>query len=321
MQHRVMKKCIAFVGYDNVTALDLFGPLEVFATANAVLGTAFYAPMIVSASGGIFHGEAGVGVASGAAFRDAPAFDTILVPGGAGLRDPKIGNPVVAFLKARVRSTRRIVSVCTGLEALAQAGFMDGRRATTHWRFAAAIAKKFPQIELDIDAIYVRDGKFYTSAGITAGIDLSLALGGEDLGEKLALKIARELVVYLKRAGGQGQFSEPLQFQTRAGDGFADLAQWMLRNLDKDLSAPILAARVHLGVRHFSRRFKQSFGLTPADYVERLKLDEARKRLTMKKHNIKPVAASVGYASADAFGRAFERRFGIRPSQYEKQFG
>jgi len=316
-----MTKRIAFVGYDNVTTLDLFGPLEVFATANDVLGTKAYQLSTVCASGKVFAGESGVRVAADLAFRDAPAFDTILVPGGAGLRDPKIGDPVIAFLKARGRSTRRIVSVCTGLEALAQAGFMNGRRATTHWRFAAAIAKKFPQIKLDIDAIYIRDGKFYTSAGVTAGIDLALALVGEDHGEKIALKVARELVVYLKRAGGQGQFSEPLQFQTRAGDGFADLAQWMLRNLHKDLTAPVLAARVHLGVRHFSRRFKQGFGLTPAAYVERLRLDEARKRLPMKKHNIKSVAASVGYTSADAFGRAFERRFGIRPSHYEKQFG
>jgi transcriptional regulator GlxA family with amidase domain len=316
-----MKKHIAFVGYDNVTTLDLFGPLEVFNTANDVLGTKAYQLSTVCASGKIFHGESGVRVAADMPFRDAPAFDTILVPGGAGLRDPKIGDPVVAFLKARARSTRRIVSVCTGLEALAQAGFMNGRRATTHWRFAAAIAKKFPQIKLDIDAIYIRDGKFYTSAGITAGIDLALALVADDHGEKTALRIARELVVYLKRAGGQGQFSEPLQFQTRAGDGFADLAQWMLRNLDKDLAAPALAARVNLGVRHFSRRFKKSFGLAPAAYVERLRLDEARKRLPMKKHNIKSVAASLGYASADAFGRAFERRFGIRPSHYEKQFG
>jgi transcriptional regulator GlxA family with amidase domain len=316
-----MTKRIAFVGYDNVTTLDLFGPLEVFATANDVLGSKLYQLSIICASGKVFQGESGVRVAADRAFRDAPAFDTILVPGGAGLRDPRIGDPVVAFLRARARSTRRIVSVCTGLEALAQAGFMNGRRATTHWRFAAAIARKFPQIKLDIDAIYIRDGKFYTSAGITAGIDLALALVAEDHGETVALKVARELVVYLKRAGGQGQFSEPLQFQTRAGGGFADLAGWMLRNLGKDLSAPALAARVHLGVRHFSRRFKASFGLTPAAYVERLRLDEARKRLTMKRHNIKSVAASVGYTSPDAFGRAFERRFGIRPSHYEKQFG
>ena len=316
-----MTKHIAFVGYDNVTTLDLFGPLEVFATANDVLGTKAYQLSTVCASGKLFHGESGVRVAADVAFRDAPAFDTILVPGGAGLRDPKIGDAVVVFLKARARSTRRIVSVCTGLEALAQAGFMNGRRATTHWRFAAAIAKKFPQIKLDIDAIYIRDGKFYTSAGITAGIDLALALVAEDHGEKTALKVARELVVYLKRSGGQGQFSEPLQFQTRAGEGFAELAGWMLRNLGKDLSAPALAARANLGVRHFSRRFKASFGVTPAAYVERLRLDEARKRLTMKRHNIKSVAASVGYTSADAFGRAFERRFGIRPCHYEKQFG
>jgi transcriptional regulator GlxA family with amidase domain len=316
-----MNRRIGFVGYHNVTTLDLFGPLEVFATANAILGAAYYTPLIVSASGKMVRSEAGIGVAANLAFRDAPAFDTIIVPGGAGLRDPKIGDPVVAFLRSRARATRRIVSVCTGLEALAQAGLMDGRRATTHWRFAAAIARKFPRIKLDIDAIYIRDGKFYTSAGITAGIDLSLALVTDDLGEKVALQVARELVVYLKRAGGQGQFSEPLQFQTRASGGFADLAAWMLRNLDKDLTAPVLAARVHLGVRHFSRRFKAGFGLTPGDYVERLRLDEARKRLPMKKHNIKSVAASLGYASADAFGRAFERRFGIRPSVYEKQFG
>jgi transcriptional regulator GlxA family with amidase domain len=181
--------------------------------------------------------------------------------------------------------------------------------------------RKFPKIRIDADAIYVRDGKFYTSAGITAGIDLSLALVTEDLGEKVALQVARELVVYLKRPGGQAQFSEPLQFQTRASDGFADLAAWMLRNLEKDLSVESLAARVHLGVRHFSRRFKAGFGMTPTAYVERLRLDEARKRLPMKKHNIKTVAASVGYASADAFGRAFERRFGVRPSVYERQFG
>jgi transcriptional regulator GlxA family with amidase domain len=260
-------------------------------------------------------------VAADASFRDAPAFDTILVPGGAGLREPGIGAPVVAFLKARAKSTRRIVSVCTGLEALAQAGFMDGRRAATHWRFIPATIRKFPKIRIDADAIYVRDGKFYTSAGITAGIDLSLALVTEDLGEKIALAVARELVVYLKRTGGQAQFSEPLKFQTRAQDGFADLAQWMLRNLDKDLGVETLAARTHLGARHFSRRFKAAFGSTPAIYVEQLRLEEARKRLAMKRHNIKTVAASLGYASADAFGRAFERRFGVRPSVYGKQFG
>lgn len=315
-----MKKRIAFVGYDNVTTLDLFGPLEVFATANAMLGRSYYEPVIVSADGRVFHGESGVGVAAGASFRAAPQFDTILVPGGAGLREPQIGNPVVAFLKARATSTRRIVSVCTGLEALAQAGFMNGRRAATHWRFIPAMREKFPRIHIDPNAIYVRDGKFYSSAGITAGIDLSLALVTEDLGEKIALAVARELVVYLKRSGGQAQFSEPLQFQTRAQDGFADLAQWMLRNLDKDLGIAVLAARANLGTRHFSRRFKSAFGQSPAAYVEQLRLEEARKRLQMKRHNIKRVAASLGYASADAFGRAFERRFGIRPSIYEKQF-
>ena len=187
-----------------------------------------------------------------------------------------------------------------------------------HWRFAPAIARKFPKILLDANAIYLRDGRFYSSGGLTAGIDLCLALIAEDLGEKIALAVARELVVHLKRTGGQAQYSEPLQFQTRAGDEFSDLAAWILRNLKGDLSVESLAKRVNLGARHFSRRFSTAFGATPAAYVEHLRLDEARRRLPARNQTIGSVASSVGYASADAFCRAFERRFGVSPSAYRK---
>jgi transcriptional regulator GlxA family with amidase domain len=317
-----MTKRIGLIGYDICTALDLVAPLEAFQTANDCLegGAPAYAPIVLSADGKVFSSESGLVLGAHASFADAPALDTLIVPGGPGLREPAIGAPVIKFLKARARGTRRIASVCTGLYGLAAAGLMDGRNATTHWRFASRFREKFPKVKLDTDAIYLRDGKFYSSAGVTAGIDLSLALIADDLGEKLALKVARELVVYLKRPGGQTQFSEPLQFQTRAVDGFADLAGWMLRNLKQDLSVEILAARVNLGVRHFSRRFAIAFGVSPAAYVERLRLDEARKRLPSRNQTMDSVAASVGYASADAFRRAFERRFGIAPSVYKKNF-
>ncbi|MEO6080872.1 MAG: GlxA family transcriptional regulator [Steroidobacteraceae bacterium] len=313
-----MTRRLGFIGYDNVTALDLIGPLEAFATANQCSGSTAYEMRVVSASGKPFRSEAGIRLGAHSSFADSPAFDTLLVPGGSGLRDPAIGQPVTSFLKQRAAGTRRIVSVCTGLFALADAGLMDGRRATTHWRFADSFAKRFPRVRLDTDLIHLRDGKFYTSAGVTAGIDLSLALIAEDLGEKVSLAVARELVVYLKRAGGQGQFSEPLQFQSRAGSGFAELAAWMLRNLRNDLSVATLATRMNFGARHFSRRFVASFGMPPAEYVARLRLDEARIRLVSRRHTIEGIAASLGYASADVFRRAFERRFGISPHAFRK---
>ena len=313
-----MVRRIAFIGYDKITSLDLVGPLEAFAAANQCAGYRAYEMLVLSRTGGVFRGESGVRFCADAAFAAAPAFDTLLVPGGAGLRDPRIGRPVASFVKARAASTRRVAAVCTGLFALAEAGLMDGRRATTHWHYAELIAKRFPAVRLDPDAIHIRDGKFFTSAGITAGIDLALSLIADDLGERISLAVARELVVFLKRPGGQSQFSEPLEFQSRAGDRFSDLAAWIIRNLNKDLSVEILAARMNLGARHFSRRFTADFGTPPARYIERLRLDEARRRLILPRQSVEAISAAVGYASPDAFRRAFERRFGVGPSAYRK---
>ncbi len=311
---------IAFIGYDRVTALDFVGPMEAFAAANDPAEATAYEIMVLSASGKPFTSESGVVTLPHGALASAPAFDTIVVPGGAGLREPEIVRPIAAWLKTRAPRTRRVASVCTGFYGLAEAGLLDGRRATTHWRFAADCAQRFPRVAVEPDALHLRDGRFYTSAGVTAGIDLALSLIEEDLGEAVALGVARDLVVYLKRPGGQAQFSEPLKFQTRSTDRFADLASWIVRNLKRDLSVEILAARAGLGARHFSRRFKDTFGTSPADYVEHLRLDEARRRLPSARQTVDSVAASVGYASADAFRRAFERRFGIAPSVYRKRF-
>jgi transcriptional regulator GlxA family with amidase domain len=315
-------KRIGFVGYDDITALDLVGPMEAFDSANGHCekGAPAYAFVVLSHKGRPFRSEAGLKIAADAALEDAPSLDTIIIPGGRGLRLGDEVKPIARWLKTRSRHVRRLASVCTGIYALGEAGLMDGRRATTHWRYAADVARRFPAIRLEPDAIYIRDGHVYTSAGVTAGIDLSLSFIEEDLGGRIALATARELVVYLKRTGGQMQFSEPLQFQARATDRFADLAAWLVSNLKKDLSVEMMAERVGLGERHFSRRFKSVFGTAPADYVEALRLDESRKRLGAPNQTIDSVAASVGYASADAYRRAFERRFGVAPSLYKKKF-
>jgi transcriptional regulator GlxA family with amidase domain len=313
-----MTRRIGLIAYPRFTTLDLTGPLDVFEIANAyVPGT--YEMIVLAVTPDPLPSEAGLNIVPHTTLAKAPPLDTILVPGGSGLRDPAIADPIVAFLKAR-RRTRRISSVCTGIYALGESGLLDGRRATTHWRYAADVARRFPKIALEPDAIYIADGNMFTSAGVTAGIDLALSFVEADLGGRVAMGVARELVVYLKRSGGQMQFSEPLRFQARATDRFADLAAWMVGNLKKDLSVEVLAARAGLGARHFSRRFAQVFGTTPAAYVEQLRLDEARKRLGQPNQTVDSVAASVGYASADSFRRAFERRFGVPPSQYRGRF-
>jgi transcriptional regulator GlxA family with amidase domain len=313
---------IGIVGYEQIQGLDLIGPMEAFDAANSKVDDSerTYHTLVLSADGKPFRTEAGLRISADMALRASPALDTIIVPGGRGLREKKVSDPIVRWLKTRAPRTRRMVSICTGIYAFGEAGLLEGRRATTHWRFARDVARRYPQVRLDADALFVKDGALYSSAGITAGIDLTLALIEEDFGERVSLAAARELVVYLKRTGGQMQFSEPLQFQMRSVDRFADLASWMLRNLRKDLPVEVLAERAGLGARHFSRRFKTTFGISPATYVETLRLDEARRRLPRPHQTVDSVAASVGYASADAFRRAFERRFGIAPSLYRKRF-
>ena len=191
---------------------------------------------------------------------------------------------------------------------------------TTHWAHAEDVARRFPALQLESNALFLKDGRFYTSAGITAGIDLSLAMIEEDHGPTIALAVARELVVYMKRSGGQEQYSEPLRFQVQSTSRFADLAAWIPGHLRQDLSVEALAERACICPRHFSRRFKIAFGTSPAAFVEALRLDEARQRLVSARRSIEATAASVGFRSADSFRRAFERRFGIAPSAYRSRF-
>ncbi len=319
------RRRVGLIGFDGLTALDLVGPSEAFANACVedesgkpqpayeivVLGLT-RRPFTAAGSGLVFRPHT--------TLEQAPELDTLVIPGGPGLRQPATQARVAAWVKQRAGRIRRVASVCTGLYGMAAAGLLDGRRATTHWAHARDAQQRFPRVRLEPDALYIKDGKFYSSAGITAGIDLALTLIEEDLGPRAALAVARELVVYLKRPGGQEQFSEPLRFQTQSADRFADLAAWMAGHLRQDLSVETLAERACLCPRHFTRRFKQAFRMTPADFVERLRLDEARRRLSARGDTIEEVADSVGFHSGDAFRRAFERRFGVTPSGYRERF-
>jgi transcriptional regulator GlxA family with amidase domain len=317
-------KRIGFLGYDGVQALDLVGPLEAFKTAAAHEANetkkSLYETLIIGLTDRPFESETGIVFQPHKTLRNVPQLDTLIIPGGRALRRGETSTVISEWLIGRARGIRRIASVCTGVYALAPSGLLDGRRVTTHWRFAADVASRFPKLRVEHDALFLKDGKFHTSAGITAGIDLSLALIEEDCGPGVALSVARELVVYLKRPGGQNQYSEPLQFQVRTSDRFADLAAWVPSHLRQDLSVEALAERANLCPRHFSRRFKEAFGATPAEFVERLRLDEARRRLAIHNSTIDEVAASVGFNSHRAFRRAFERRFGVAPSSYRGRF-
>jgi transcriptional regulator GlxA family with amidase domain len=316
---------IGIVGFDGLNALDLIGPSEAFATAQAKGADGSpenaYEVQVIGLSRRRFVAESGVIFHPHTTLQAAPRFDTIILPGGRGLRRPATNRAVAEWIKARASQTRRIVSVCTGIYGLAASGLLDGRRVTTHWRFAADVARRFPKLKVEQNAIFLQDDNYYTSAGVTAGIDLALALIEEDLGSGVALAVARDLVVYLKRSGGQEQFSEPLQFQTQANDRLTELASWITSNPKRDLSVAALARRACLSPRHFVRRFKDAFGQPPGLFVQDHRLDEARRRLAAANLSIDAIAASVGFRSADAFRRAFRHRFRVTPGKYRRRFG
>ncbi|HTT98041.1 MAG TPA: GlxA family transcriptional regulator [Rhizomicrobium sp.] len=313
---------IGLLGFDGVAAIDLVGVLDAFYIAGGNdwrTPSERYATSVIGLSREPFRAESGLQFVPHMMLDDVPPFDTIVVPGGPGLREEKTNAMVAAWLRSRA-DTRRIVTVCTGLYGLAASGLLDGRRATTHWEHTAHAQTRFPKVRIEPDAIFVRDGKFYSSAGMTAGIDLALALIEEDHGPALALSTARQLVVYMKRSGGQLQYSEPLRFQAQAGDRLNALVAKIVGNLAGDWSVEEMAAQTGLSSRQFARRFRDAFGVTPALYIERLRLDEARLRLASGREKIATIAHSTGFGSDDAFRRAFERRFGVSPSTYRGRF-
>ena len=317
---------IGILGFEGVQALDLVGPSDAFASdalrnpEYAADGEPPYEIVIIGLRSTRFASSSGVQFRARHVVPSNVRLDTLIVPGGGGLRKTGLADEAAAWISARASSIRRIASVCTGIYGLAPTGLLDGRAVTTHWSFAADVQRRFPKLRVDSDALYLKDGKFFTAAGVTAGVDLALAMIEEDLGPEAALAVAREMVVYVKRSGGQNQYSEPLRFQVQATDRFADLAAWIPTHLKDDLSVDALAERACLSVRHFARAFRERFATTPAAFVEEARLTEACRRLALRRTSIESVARSVGYASDDAFRRAFERRFGVPPRHYRGRF-
>jgi transcriptional regulator GlxA family with amidase domain len=323
-----VQRRIGFLAFDGIQALDLVGPADAFGSdvfAPPSCGAGDPVPYTISIIGlrsRNFVSSSGVPMRATNDAGDDIELDTLIVPGGRGLRENGMGLRAAEWIRQRAPDIRRIATVCTGIYGLAPSGLLDGRTVTTHWAAAADVAARFPRLKLDPDKIFIRSGKYYTSAGVSAGIDLALALIEEDQGSATALAVAREMVVYMKRPGGQKQFSEPLEFQVQATDQFKELIVWIGSHLNSDLTNERLAAGVNLSPRQFSRTFKREFEITPAAFVERARLSAAARRIVSAstRLDIAAVARSVGYASEDVFRRAFERRFGVSPSRYRSHF-
>ncbi|QNS03115.1 GlxA family transcriptional regulator [Streptomyces xanthii] len=299
--------------YDQVQSLDVTGPVEVFTGAGAG-----YRVRTASPDGAPVRTSSGLTLVPDLALDGAPVPHTLLVPGGHGTRHP---DPrLVGWLREHAPRAERIVSVCTGALLLAEAGLLDGRRATTHWAYCARLAREHPAVEVDPDPIYVRDGKVATSAGVTAGIDLALALVEEDHGRDTALAIARALVVFLRRPGNQAQFSAQLAAQTARREPLREVQQWVTEHPEEDLSVDALAARARLSPRHFARAFRAETGLTPGRYVERVRVEHARRLLEDTADGVEEISRASGYGTPEAMRRAFLRTLGTPPAEYRLRF-
>lgn len=319
-----MPRAIEVLAFPSVQLLDVAGPLQVFTCANEHVarsgGEPPYAPLVVAQDGGGIATSAGLGLATAPLPPAGAALDTLLVAGGAGV-DAAVADPaLVGWVTARAASARRVGSVCTGAFLLAAAGLLDGRRATTHWSFCAELAERFPAVRVEPDPIFLRDGPVWTSAGVTAGIDLALALVEEDLGRTVALAVARYLVVFLKRPGGQAQFSAALTLQT-TDDRFGALHDWMLEHLAGDMSLPALASQAGMSERSFSRHYAEATGLTPGRAVEWLRVEAARGLLSDSRLPVKRIAMRCGFGSEETMRRSFLRLLAATPQDYRARFG
>ncbi|NGN62444.1 GlxA family transcriptional regulator [Streptomyces sp. A7024] len=312
-----MPRDVLFVLYDDLQSLDLTGPLEVFAGANrGKPGT--YRITTASLDGRTVRASSGLRLTPDTALADAPPPHTLVIPGGYGSR--RIDPGIVAWLRQAGPRAERLVSVCTGVIPLARAGLLDGRRATTHWAYGDQLAADHPDIDVDLEPIYIRDGRIATSAGVTSGIDLALALVEEDLGRETALTIARHLVVFLRRPGNQTQFSAQLAAQTALREPLRDVQHWITEHPGADLSVEALAERARLSPRHFARAFREETGMTPGRYVARVRLEAARRQLEDSSDSIEQIARACGYGAPEAMRRAFVKTLGSAPAEYRRRF-
>ena len=306
-------KCIGFLAFDGMRLLDMMGSLEAFSIARNQTGSErlCYRPIVVAPDRKTFRSAAGAVVKAHHTFATAPVLDTIVIPGGPELRNSAMSREIAAWVFERAPVTRRIASVAGGIYPLASTGLLDCREVTTHWRIAPDVARSFPRLRVTTAASFVKDGAFYTAGGGTAGIEMSLAMIQEDCGIKTAIAVARELVIDLRPATQPGRPIELPQYQPGAAERLAELPAWITSRLRQDLSVEVLAERVSMCPRQFFRVFKRTFHITPAEYVERLRIDEAERRLASQSDSIESIAAAVGFKSPEVLRRAFGRQRGM----------
>jgi len=317
---------VAILLFEGVQSLDVTGPLEVFAGAGRLLESTGgdgrpYEISTFSRDGAPLESSSGLTITPDGPLADAPSkLDTLIIPGGAGSRSAAADEELIEWISQYGSRARRIASVCTGAFLLARAGLLDGRRATTHWAWADELARLYPRVQVDPDPIFVQDGHVWTSAGVTAGMDLALALVEEDLDRGAALTIARHLVLFLRRPGSQSQFSATLAAQQPKREPLREVQRSVIEAVAAEHSVEAMAARANMSPRHFARAFRAETGITPARYVERVRLEAARRRLEDTTEPIAAVATACGFGTAETMRRVFLRALHVGPAEYRRRF-
>lgn len=313
-------RMVGILAFDGLASLDLTGPVEALGMAHhsgRQASTArCYKTIVIGLTSKRLVTESGLHLTADATIDSAGPLDTIIIPGGRGLLREETSRRAADWLVARAEHTRRMASVATGLYALAQSGLVDGRLVTTHWRFLPDVAQRFPRLRLCQNSTFVKDDLFYSSAGGTAGIEMTLGLIQEDFGVVVAQRVARELVMRLRPPGEPDEAFTDSDYQCGPFERLSDLPAWILAHLDDDLTVVALAERAGISLRHFRRLFREIFKCAPAAFVEEMRLSEARRRLLSLSATIESVSASVGFRSPDVFCRAFERRVGMTPTAF-----
>ena len=323
MAEHIRDRLVVMLTFPGANLIDIAGPLQAFATAtnHRAKGAAGYRLMTVSEHGGQVVTAPGLSLSTEPLTALAGrSIDTLIVPGGLAKQDPFGLDGLIAWIGRNAHRPRRLCSVCTGAFLLADAGLLDGKRCTTHWSRSDELQKRRPALEMTADAIFVRDGNIWTSGGVTAGIDLALALIEEDLGHETAIATARQLVVFVKRPGGQSQFSAPLALQSQSSSTFAPLHSWIAEHLDEDLRVERLADVAGMSPRTFARAYAAQIGRTPAKSVELIRLEAACRALEETNLPLKRIAAMAGFVSEQNLRRVIQRQFGISPADYRSRF-
>jgi transcriptional regulator GlxA family with amidase domain len=311
---------VVVVAYDGCQSLDVSGPVEVLARAGVLAGRP-YDIKLATVGGRPARATSGLTLVPDVALERARGpVDTLVVVGGDGVRTALHDQVLLASVRRLARRARRVTSVCSGAFVLAEARLLDGRRATTHWSSVDLLAERYPAVTVEGDPIFVRDGNVWTSAGVTAGMDLALALAHDDFGSEVALETARALVMYVQRPGGQSQFSAALRAQAPEREPLREVQEWLTEHLSDDLSVAALAGRAAMSPRNFARAFAREVGVTPARYVEDIRLEAARRLLETTLRPVDDVATNCGFGTTETMRRVFARRLGVSPADYRKHF-